>query len=380
MDVSALKDRDTAVAAARSLGERIEAAVPETDRLGHMPDDLFQAIADSGLYRLGLPEEFGGAGAHIATFIEVVEEISRADPSTGWSFMANSGSVAILSAHLPQAGAERIFGTGELTLTAGMLAPTGVATKVEGGYRVSGKYGFASGSAHASWICAGARVDDEKKTGIMLAVPRSEVEFLGNWDVIGLRGTGSVDYRLDDVFVPEDSVFLREGAKALRGQPSLKLGLLVGLVGHVGVALGTARRALEELVKIADMGRGRPGVPPMREQPHFLHEFAVNDYKYRSARSYVLESLNNAVAPLAAGEPLTAALAGRVQQATTMGVRMASEVVTSCYGWSGSVGLRRPHPLGRLVTETAGQTQHGLVDPNSLVFAGPGLMDDYRDA
>ncbi|MCU1513822.1 MAG: acyl-CoA dehydrogenase, partial [Microbacteriaceae bacterium] len=92
MDVSALKDRETALAVARSLSEVIEATIPETDALGHMPDHLFATIIDSGLYKLGLPEQFGGAGAHIVTFVEVVEELSRADPSTGWSFMANSGS------------------------------------------------------------------------------------------------------------------------------------------------------------------------------------------------------------------------------------------------------------------------------------------------
>ncbi|MCU1513470.1 MAG: Pigment production hydroxylase, partial [Microbacteriaceae bacterium] len=292
--------------------------------------------------------------------------------------MANSGSAAILSAHLPESGATRIFGASEPAITAGMLAPTGLAKPVDGGYLVTGRYGFASGSAHANWICAGARIDDEQKTGIMLAVPRAEVEFLGNWDVYGLRGTGSVDYRLESVFVPKDAVFLREGAVPLRGQPSLGLGLLVGLIGHLGVALGTAKRALEEVVGIADMGRGRPGMPPMREQPHFLHEFVVTEGKYRAARAYSMEVLVDAVDSLRDGGPLSRTRGNRVQQATTLGVRMASEVVSACYSWSGSVGLRRPHPLGRLMGEMTGQSQHGLVDPNSLVFAGPGLMDDYR--
>lgn len=183
----------------------------------------------------------------------------------------------------------------------------------------------------------------------MCVMPASQVEFLGNWDVIGLVGTGSVDYRIDNVFVGEDYTFRRLALGARRGQASLHLGLLPnGIAGHMGVAFGTARRALEEL-----------GL-------------------YRSSRAYGMEALHQALDGVESGNPVTDLQLQRIRHATSLAVAAALSVVTFAYTWSGSAGLRSPHPLGRLMRDMHGQTQHVLIDENARIGAAPAIMDSYR--
>ena len=318
------------------------------------------------------------------TAVEVVEEISRADASTGWAYMANIFGSAIFFAHLGDGAVEEMYSGDRLPVVAGMVLPNSVANRVPGGYIVSGKFGFASGAGQGTHFSGGATVEDGSggvPEVIAYLAPRERVNILGNWDVLGLRATASYDYEIPEQFVGEDYTFKfdRLLTKARRGQPSLRLGLrAVSIAGHGGVALGSAKRALEEIVKVTDAGKQRRNVPPIREQQLFLHDFALHDAKYRSARAYMLEALSTALDSVTArGEP-TDEDVQRICQSVTYAVRIASEVVQFSYVWSGSAGLRNPHPLGRLLRDMFGQTQHILVDANVMAGAGPSLMSSYR--
>jgi alkylation response protein AidB-like acyl-CoA dehydrogenase len=380
MTLDTTKRLTNPVAVAKSLSARIQNAADESERIATMHPDIVKALTESGLFAVFVPAELGGGNADIMTVVDVIEELSRSDASTGWSYMANVTSAGAFAGYCDDAAVKLIFGGSKPAITAGMLGPMGVAKPADGGYIVSGKYGFASGSGHANWIGGGAALDvDGEHQSLVYVVPRAAVEFLGNWDVLGLRGTGSYDYRVPERFVAEGFTFPRVGATALRGQPSLKLGLIAsGVAGHLGVAMGTAKRALEELVKVLDAGKQRAGVPPIREQQLFLHDFAVNEAKYRSARAYAMETLNDAVNVVLAGNHPPDLAIQRIRQAATYSVKTAADVVGFCYTWSGSVGLRNPHPLGRLVRDMSAQTQHVLVDHNSLAMAGTSLMNAYR--
>ena len=230
---------------------------------------MYHALADAGLFWMLIPKRYGGGGTDIVTAFKVIQEISRADGSTGWAFMANSCSAAVAAGFMNTEGGQEIFGEPNRGITAGMIVPTGTAVRVDGGYRVNSRYQFASGSAHASWIGAGFVVTDEDGNPILDAngepdcriafLPREEIEFLGNWDVMGMVGTGSYDYAVHDRFVPDKYTMETFATDPTQEEPVFQLGLLgIGVGGHAPVALGLAQRALQEIAGIVST-KVRPG-------------------------------------------------------------------------------------------------------------------------
>ena len=369
------------VAVARSLDAMIRKFAFEPGEASSMPAPIVEALDRSGLFSVIVPTEFGGGGHDACTYLEVVEALSASDPSVGWSYMANSCENAIYAGLLGDDAVKTVFGGEETVIIAGMVAPMGTARTAPGGYMIGGKHSFGSGSAHANWIGGGALLQtDEGPKSLIYLVPREKVEFLGNWDVLGLQNTGSYDYRIAETFVPEGFAFNWDAAPS-RGNASVRLGLALATIGHAGVALGTARRALEEIAIVVQTGRQRANpfgaVPPVRDQPHFLHEFAVADGAYRAARAYNLEAIATAVAEIEAKGAVSNIALARVRQAAILAVRAASDTVRTCFEWSGSVGLRNPSVLGLLFRDMATQMNHIVVEPNSLIHTAADLLDEY---
>jgi alkylation response protein AidB-like acyl-CoA dehydrogenase len=195
-----------------------------------------------------------------------------------------------------------------------------------------------------------------------------------------LVATGSYDYAVMDVFIPDEFTFPRVmDLQARRGQPTLNLGIqLAALVGHLGVATGTAMRALEELVKVVDAGKQRFGSPPIKEQDLFLHDFAATEGRLMAARSFAFEAYRSALDTMASDGRISKVQAQRIVQSVAIVVEAADETVKWCYLWSGSAGLRNPHPLGRTIRDMLAQTQHFLVSTTWLTPAGKELLSVYR--
>jgi indole-3-acetate monooxygenase len=202
---------------------------------------------------------------------------------------------------------------------------------------------------------------------------------LGNWDVLGLAGTGSIDYAVTNRFVPGEFTFSRSAFTPRRGGPTYRMGIQgVGAAGHAAVALGLAKRALEELVAVVDSGKQRLGAVPVIEQQLFRHEFAMQEGRLRAARAYVFEVFGAGSDEVNRGNSLTAEQLQRLRQSATVTTQLAYEVVEFAYRWAGSVSLRQPHPLGRCMRDMHAATQHVYVDINSLVNAADALLASYR--
>ena len=226
-DTSNLLDR------ARALTPLIEAEAERSEVLGTMAPAIIDAVADSGLFGILVPAELGGLEADLVTSLAVFEELAYADGSTGWSTMANATTSCFAAIYTGDEAVATMFGAGS-SVHAGMLGPMGEATPVDGGFLVSGRYQFGSGSGHADWIGAGVMetVDGEpavSELGLpamrVMFLRREQAEFLGNWDVMGLAGTGSYDYVVDQVEVPEAFSFLLLEASPRRGGPIFNVGL-----------------------------------------------------------------------------------------------------------------------------------------------------------
>jgi alkylation response protein AidB-like acyl-CoA dehydrogenase len=362
---------------ARRLAPLIRAAADECEKHGTLPPPLVDLLKAAELFWILVPEELGGGGVDIVTAIRVIEELTAADGSTGWSVMANLSVTGYCGGHCADAAVDALFLGQTKSIIAGMFAPMGKLQNVDGGVVAQGNYSFGSGSAHADWIGGGARGADGTSELIFL-VPRENVIFKGNWDVLGLIGTGSYDYQIPEQFVADDFVVNRIGGVARRGQPSQRLGLqIIGSAGHAGVALGLARHAFEELYTILSSGKQRAGVEPIIQQQLFKHEFARMEGQFAAARAYVFDAFGAALETVTSGEDYSELEYQRIRQATTLVTRVAYEAIEFAYQWSGSKGLREPGPLGRIMRDMHAATQHVYVDPTTFVNAAPAVLASY---
>ncbi|MCJ7670452.1 MAG: acyl-CoA dehydrogenase family protein [Acidimicrobiia bacterium] len=372
-----------ALGAARSLVALIEAEAEAAELAGTMTEPVVDALHDAGLFALMVPRELGGTEADMRTCLEVFELLAWADGSTGWSHMANATAAAMAATFTGEEAVSEIFADarsgGRMPVIAGMFGPVGSAEDVADGYVATGRYGFASGSGHATWISAGTLVvrDGEfvaAKDGLpemrVVFVPRDHVEFLGNWDVIGLQGTGSYDYALADEHVDAAFTFPLVEAVAHRGGPVYGFGVLgITSAGHAGFALGVAKRALDEVVRIV-AGKARLGAAPVRDQQLFQYELGYQDAALRSVRALVFEAFAAVEAELVAGREPGEVARQRLRQTTTYATRIAAEVVRFAYTWAGTSALREPSVLGRCFRDMHAATQHVFVDNNTFTDAG----------
>jgi indole-3-acetate monooxygenase len=376
------------LARAQAVAVLIEREADAIERETTITKPVVDALIGQRLFWLLVPEEYGGAGLGMVASLKVIEEISRADGSTGWALMANAFSTGIAVGFLPQEGARELFDHPVPGITAGMILPTGKGLRVDGGYLVNGRYQFASGSAHASWIGAGFVLYDEQGNPVLSEsgtpecrvafLPRDEIEFLGNWDVLGMVGTGSYDYAVTDVFVPDRHAMDTFSTEPVRPEPVYQLGLLgIGVGGHSAVALGLATRALQEIATIAS-AKARPGYETVvADSPIFRREFAQYEALLQAARAYVYGIHGEAEATAAAGQEISAETRSRMRQVTTWVQEVASGVVGFAHRWGGSQSIRNPSALGRCTRDAAVATQHLLVDPMTLVDASRDILPGY---
>jgi alkylation response protein AidB-like acyl-CoA dehydrogenase len=341
------------------------------------------ALHDRGLFHLLVPAAFGGSEVPVRTAFEVFEEVSRADGATGWSLMAGAIYLAVAAGYLPDEGARAIFADPR-AVAAGQVAPLGTATIDDGGgWTVEGRFGFASGGLHASWFYGGFREHNEHGEPVMLddglpsivvgLFPVSAVELLGNWDVIGLVGTGSVDYRIPAQTLEPAFSFPLFEPELRRGHPRLRMGL-AGLtcIGHAAFATGVARRALDELVVLATSKR-RIGRSTLIDDPVFQYRYAQAEAQLAAARALAVSALTDLEAAAVAGA-VTIRARTTARLAATFAAETALEVVGVAFRFSGSTGLRNGSAIGRCYRDLSAGEQHVFTDCNSYRDAGRLLL------
>ncbi len=359
----------------------------ESEALGTMVPAVIEALKDARLFSILVPAELGGIGADLTSAMATFEQASRADGSTGWSLMANALATSLVAAFCGDDAVEVIFGSGD-AIIAGMLGPGGQSVEVDGGFRGSGHYSFGSGAAHADWLAAGMFVLEDGRPRCLAnglpevqvcVVPRHAARLTGNWDVMGLVGTGSFDYEVPEQFVGTGYRFERTSFAYLRGGPLFSFGVAgFASAGHTAVALGITARALEEVAVLA-AGKKRPAYQTVvGDHPLFLHGFAEKDAAYQSARAYAYQVFAEAQRCVSAGIPLSAETRQRFRQVATYSHSIAADVVRWCYTWAGTDALRLPSALGRCLRDISGATQHVYVDPITMVDAGAQLMAGWR--
>jgi alkylation response protein AidB-like acyl-CoA dehydrogenase len=372
------------LAVARSLRPVVEGEADVAERESRLTQPVIDALADSGLNHLQVPKELGGLEADTDTTLDVLEELAHQDGSIGWTFMANANATAFCSM-LDPAVARSMLDGGPDVVFAGQFVSRGRARRADGGFDVRGRFQFGTGTTRATWIGGGALVrDDDGNPELNAAgmpavlaflVPHDSVEFTGNWEVMGLRGTGSLDYTIPEQFVEEGRTFWLFECQPRTGGDLYRLGAVAFAgIGHSGWALGVAQRALDEIQGIAVAGRARIGGGAMKDEQVFQRAFSENTLALRSVRLLVHDTIGETVRRLEAGNPMTMAMQDELVSAVTYATRVCMDVVTFAYMSAGSSGFRTPSIVQRCFRDMCVGNQHIYVDPRTFDAMGKGLL------
>ena len=349
----------------------------EADR--RLPDEVFEAIYDAGLLRLWMPKESGGEEVDIRTLMSVVESLSRIYSSAGWVF-ANTAAGAMQAAFMSDAARREAITDPRGFSVAGSVASVGRAVEEGEGYRLSGQWRLASGCHHTDWLGAAALIFDGEVPRMspdgspdvkLMLFRRSECEILDTWNPMGMKGTGSTDFRLGDVFIPAYRSFSLLTAPPLIGGPLYQAGILV-LFGFAITAVlpGIARAAIDAFVELA-----RDKVPAMSQttlatRPTVHAEVARAEMLLQSARAYVYEVADDVMTSLRAGNGVTEELEVKRRLACVNVATSCVRAVDMVYALAGTTSIHAGHPLEQSLRDIHTAAQHFLVSQNWLEKTG----------
>nr|WP_232665064.1 acyl-CoA dehydrogenase family protein [Pseudonocardia sp. TRM90224] len=324
--------------AARALAPELGVRALEAERLATMPPDLVETVRRAGLFRLATPRLLGGAELPAAAVVEVVEELSRADGSAGWSVLI--GNATAFLAWLEPAVALDLLGGRTDAIGAGVFAPSGrLVPDGEGRFRLSGRWGFSSGCRHADWYVNGAMVFDGDGPRMvpgrgpdwrMAAFPATAGQVVENWDVAGLRGTGSHDVVAHDLPVAAEHLSIPFAEPARHDGPLWRFPFFT-LAGTflAGFPLGVARRALDELATFAPTKVRAPSTAPIAEDADLQVALARAEGGLQSARALVFDTIGSMWTSACAGDVPDVEQRGRFLLATQQAMRAAITASTS---------------------------------------------------
>jgi len=351
--------------AAQKLVPQIRSAADEIEKQRELPRSLFEAMADAGLFHMAIPRAIGGGEIDLPTYVQVIEEIGKADASTGWCL--NQGAIfGSYAARMPRAVARTIWIDVPRAVVANTPAPSAKAIVVPGGYRVTGRQGFSTGCRHASWVAAHAqiiengrvRLEGEQPETRYFFVPVAEAELLDTWHTRGMRGTGTHHFAVNDVFVPTERTVLSQTAPLLEDRPLFRIPrTLLFASGDAAVAFGMARTCLETFGELAGAKTPRAMQGLLRDQAMVQMTVGQAEAALRSGRAFLLEAVREIWAASSGG---TLALEHRanLRLATTHGIRLAAQIIDSIYNASGATAAYEDHLLQRHFQDIHVITQH----------------------
>jgi alkylation response protein AidB-like acyl-CoA dehydrogenase len=365
MRVMTTSDRPSPLESARKLAPMVRACADETEALRELPRPLFEAIADAGLFHMAMPRAVGGGEIDLPTYVQVIEEIGKADASTGW-VLNQCAIFATYAARMPRELARAIWIDPPRSVVSNTPAPSAQAVAVPGGYRVTGRQGFSTGCRHASWVAAHAtviengqpRLDQGQPEARYMFVPVAEAELLDTWQVRGMRGTGTHHFAVNDVFVPADRTVLSVTAPVLEDGPLYRIPRTLEFAsGDAAVALGTARTCLTTFFDLAGAKTPRAMPDLLRDQSMVQVMVGQCEALIRTGRAFLMEAVRDIWNAAVAG---TVSLDDRanLRLATTHAIRLAAQVIETIYSACGATAVYESHLIQRHFQDIHVITQH----------------------
>jgi indole-3-acetate monooxygenase len=382
-----VREAETLLEAVRTLGPLIRQHADEAEFNRRLSQPVVHALANAGLFRMWVPQTLGGLEVSPLTFYRVVEEVARLDGSTGWCLLIG-GASAVTGAFLADEAAEEMFGRDPLAVIGGSIAAFGKAVVQKDGYLVSGRWPYASGCQHSAWLLAFCHViqaDQPRLTtaGVpevrMVHVPTDKVTILEDtWDVSGLVGTGSHDFTIEQVFVPEGYTW-RFAAGIPRGKHyhgplyQFPLAALFRLPTSA-VALGIAQGAVEACMALAPSKRAVVGTGVLRDHPLFQARIAEAVALIASSRAWLHTAIQRAWDTTVTRGSATPAEQAELLLAALNVTRSAAQAVQLVYTLAGGTANYRHSSLQRSLRDVHAVTQHVGMAPQQYEEAGRMLL------
>ncbi len=352
-----VKSAHESVERARALVPQLAEASERIETQRELPVDVLQAMHDAELFRLSLPRFLGGSELPLTALAQVTETIATADASAAWC-LGQAYGCAMSAAFLDEAPARQVFGPRDAVLAWG-AGIQGKAVASDGGYRVSGTWRFASGGKHATWLGGHCRVFEADGTPRVGAVggqahrtalfPRSKAAIADDWHVMGLRGTRSEGYTVDDLFVEDALTLDRETPQERRLDATLYRFSTTNVYASVfsGVALGIARAMLDDLLELAGHKHPRGALSSMRDSPVVQTRLAELEARLASARAYQQQALDDTWRRVEATRDLRMDDRVQIRLATTFAINAATDVVEQVYRLAGATAIFESRPFER---------------------------------
>ena len=353
------------------LAPTIAARAAEIEAARRLPPDLLDDLRRVGCFRVLRPRTHGGLGAELPAAMRIIESLARVDASVAWTVMIGSATW-IDMAGLPRATFDAVFSTPEV-ITAGVFNPTGSIAVAPGGYRMNGRWSFASGCEHADWLfgnCIEGVVDGVPQMRMALLAPE-QVVIEDTWTVSGLCGTGSHHFRADGIIVPAERTWRPLADPPCVDEPIVRIPplALISLI-TASVPLGLAQGALDDIHAIAAGKVPLLASAPLAANPHFQFELATADTELRAARALLYESAESAWETVTTGGELTLEQRARIRAAGVWVTARSVAVVESAYRSGGGSSIYVDCPLQRRLRDVHAVTQHFAVKPDTLTTAG----------
>jgi alkylation response protein AidB-like acyl-CoA dehydrogenase len=359
---------------ARTLAPRIRARAEEIEATRQLPGDLVMDIAEAGLFKVAVSEADGGLGADILTTLRVIEEVARADGSTGWCLAMGINSFRQSAQFAPDVR-RTLFHSDPIGVSAGSANPRGRAVAVPGGYRVTGHWFFASGCMHSVLLHGACKVFDgdaprlrpngDQDVRIAYFHPKSQVRIIDTWNVSGMRGTGSHDIEVVDLFVPEEHTFSALDRRARVTGPMNRMhGFDLAGCGFCCVGLGVARAAVDAFVQLAQVKVPRSSAELLRDRAIVQARIGEAEAWLRSGRAFLFETVHAMWETVLAGEYVTERQRSELRMAMTHAAQSAANATRMVCATAGTTSIFNSSPLERYARDAEVVTRH-----NQLQFA-----------
>ena len=336
----------------------------------HVSQDIIEELRALGVYRAMVGRQFGGDERSPGDFCRLIETIAEADGSVAW--VASFGGAATYLAALPEPTLHTLYANGPDVIFAGGLFPVQPAKRVPGGYRVTGRWKFASGCTGADVVGVGILTSDGQTSGLprFAVMPAKEATIRPNWEVIGLQGTGSHDLVLDDVFVPDEWTMVR-GAPASVDATTYRypvIALAAQVLAVVG--LGIARSALDDLTALARGQSSITGGPAFADRPYVQSELAKAEAELRSSRAFFYDATEEVWDTVLAGSRPTPQAVATLRLACTHAARTGAAVSRIACGLAGTSAVTIGHSLAVATCDSLVVAQHAFLNEGTLQNAG----------
>ncbi|HYD05175.1 MAG TPA: acyl-CoA dehydrogenase family protein [Reyranella sp.] len=353
---------------ARALQPLLDEHGAEMDRRREVTPEVVDALVQADMLRLLLPRSLGGQEMQLVEYAKTIEALGYADASVAWFINQSNVSSSTSAAAMPHDTALAVFGKPNVGLAWGARHSRSKAIRVPGGYRLSGTWSFASGGRHTTWLGAHSAVQNPDGTPLVhrgrqddrsFVFLRSEAKIIDDWQVLGLRGTGSDSYTAEDLFVPDERAPARDSLDERREKgPLYTIGsTLLYATGFCSVTLGIGRRLLESYVELARGKHSRASPSAMAVNQANQREIGLFEAKLSAARAFLHEAALEAYEAATAGK---LDLDGRIRLrlATTYGMNEATEVSIGCYRSAGTTAIMNSAPFERRFRDAMSASQH----------------------